>query len=111
MIGVVYIKIVMILFMTAPLLSWLLGADGFMLIFCYLVPSGAAFEGIMNLANGLEEATVRDVFVLAVHCVVWSWWYLKNFRQTPGENNYRAQGFPAPLPVSCRVYKTSKSIA
>ncbi len=54
MVGVVYIKVVMIVFMAVPLLSYLLGANGLVLILCYFVPPNATFEGVMNLANSTD---------------------------------------------------------
>lgn len=53
MVGVVYIKIVMIVFMAVPILNYLVGAGNKVLSYiCYLIPSSATFEGIMDLANG-----------------------------------------------------------
>jgi len=70
MMGVVYIKLVLIVFIAVPLLSYLLGADGFALIFCYLIPSNATFEGIMSLADGSEQMVLKDIFILMAHCLV-----------------------------------------
>lgn len=71
MVGVVYVKIVLIVFMAVPLLSYLLGVDGLALTLCYLVPSSATFEGVMKLANGTEAMVAKDVGILAGHCVGW----------------------------------------
>ncbi|MDE7186107.1 MAG: ABC transporter permease [Lachnospiraceae bacterium] len=77
MVGVVYIKIVMIVFMAVPLLKYLTATGNKALSFvCYLVPSSAAFEGIMDLANGGMEAAGKDMAILAVHCVGWFLLYL-----------------------------------
>lgn len=76
MVGVVYVKIVMIVFMAVPLLSYLLGAKGLILILCYFVPSNAVFEGIMNLANSAEPVIAKDMLILMVHCMVWFLLYL-----------------------------------
>lgn len=76
MVGVVYIKIVLIVFIAVPLLSYLLGADGLALIFCYFIPSNATFEGIMNLANGTEQMIIKDIFILMAHSFVWFLLYL-----------------------------------
>jgi len=76
MVGVVYIKIVLIAFIAVPLLSYLLGADGLALIVCYLIPSNATFEGIMNLANGTEQMIIKDIFILVIHSFVWFLLYL-----------------------------------
>lgn len=76
MAGVVYVKIVMIVFMAVPLLSYLLGANGLILTLCYFVPSNAAFEGIMNLANSAEPMIAKDMLILMAHCIVWFLLYL-----------------------------------
>lgn len=76
MVGVVYIKIVMIIFMAVPLVSYLLGAGGLISVICYLVPSSAAFEGIMNLANSIEPMIAKDMLILMVHCIIWFLLYL-----------------------------------
>ena len=74
--GVVYIKVVLIIFIAVPLLSYLLGADGLVLIFCNLIPSNATFEGIMSLASGTEQTITKDILILMAHCLVWFLLYL-----------------------------------
>ena len=76
MVGVVYIKIGMIIFMAVPLVSYLLGTGGLISVICYFVPSSAAFEGIMILADGVEPVLVKDMLILMAHCVVWFLVYL-----------------------------------
>ena len=76
MVGVVYIKIVMIIFMAVPLVSYLLRASGLISVICYLVPSSAAFEGIMNLANNIEPMIAKDMLILMAHCIIWFLLYL-----------------------------------
>ena len=76
MVGVVYVKVVMIVFMAIPLLSYLLGANGLVLILCYLVPSNATFEGVMNLANSTDPIIAKDMLILMTHCIVWFLLYL-----------------------------------
>lgn len=76
MVGVVYIKVVLIIFIAVPLLSYLLGADGLALIFCNLIPSNATFEGIMSLASGTEQMITKDILILMAHCIVWFLLYL-----------------------------------
>lgn len=77
MVGVVYIKIVMIVFMAVPILNYLLGAGNKLLSYiCYLIPSSATFEGIMDLANGTTATAMRDIGILAGHCVLWFFVYL-----------------------------------
>ena len=76
MVGVVYIKIVMLLFMAVPILSFLVGTSQPLLTAIgYAVPSQATFEGIMELSAGSGTA-VKDVFILLVHCIVWFLLYL-----------------------------------
>lgn len=75
-VGVVYIKIIMIIFMAVPLVSYLLAAGGLISALCYLVPSSAAFEGIMNLADSDKPMISKDIFILMAHCIVWFLLYL-----------------------------------
>lgn len=77
MAGVVYIKIIMILFMAIPLLKYLVvEGNEVVLYICYLIPSSATFEGIMDLANGSMAAAGKDIAILSLHCVVWLSIYL-----------------------------------
>lgn len=68
MTGVAIIKIVMIVFMAVPLLSYLLGTDSTAAPFYYFVPSTAAFEGIMYLAEGGKGTITKDIVILLAHC-------------------------------------------
>ena len=77
MLGVVYIKIVMIVFMAVPLLKYLAMAGNKVLSYiCYLIPSSAAFEGVMDLADGGMATAGKDMVILAVHCAGWFLLYL-----------------------------------
>lgn len=77
MVGVVYIKIVMIVFMAVPILNYLVGAGNKILSYiCYLIPSSTTFEGIMDVANGTVSTAVKDIVILALHCVLWFLLYL-----------------------------------
>lgn len=79
MVGVVYIKIVMIVFMAVPMLYYLVVAgvgNKVLTGICYVVPSSATFEGIMDLANGGIATAGKDMVILAVHCVAWFLLYL-----------------------------------
>ena len=77
MVGVVYIKIVMIVFMAIPLLKYLVTAGNTVVSYiCYLIPSSATFEGIMDLANGGTATAGKDIIILMVHCIVWFLLYL-----------------------------------
>lgn len=77
MVGIVYIKVVMIVFMAVPILYYLTGTGSKILAYiCYLIPSSATFEGIMDLANGGTGIIGKDIAILAAHCVVWFLFYL-----------------------------------
>lgn len=71
MIGVVYIKIVMLAFLAVPLVCALIGVSGPLAVVCNIVPSQPAFEGIMALSAGNMRTAVKDVGILAIHCVAW----------------------------------------
>ena len=71
MVGVIYIKIVMLVFMAVPIISFLVGiSNPFLSAICYLVPSQAAFEGIMGLLAGNLTIAVKDVFILLAHSLI-----------------------------------------
>ena len=77
MAGVVYIKVIMIVFMAVPLLKYLAMAGNKVLSgICYLIPSSATFEGVMDLANGGMAAAGKDMAILAIHCAGWFLLYL-----------------------------------
>lgn len=80
MVGVVYIKIIMIIFMAVPLVSYLLAAGGLISVLCYVVPSSATFEGIMNLADSDRPMIAGDICILAAHCIGWFVLYLSIFK-------------------------------
>ena len=71
MIGVLYIKIVMLLFIAVPIVCALIGVSGPLAVICNLVPSQPAFEGIMALSAGNVGAAVKDIGILAIHCIAW----------------------------------------
>ena len=71
MVGIVYIKLVMILFLAPPILFYLLfPAGGVLHTLSYLLPSSATFYGLMKLLNG-SGGLGKELAVLAAHCVVW----------------------------------------
>ncbi|MDE6971879.1 MAG: ABC transporter permease [Lachnospiraceae bacterium] len=77
MTGAAYIKIVMIIFMAVPLLKYLAVEENEVLSYiCFLIPSSAAFEGIMDLANGGMATAGKDMVILAVHGIGWFLLYL-----------------------------------
>ena len=71
MIGVVYIKIVMLVFIAVPIVCALIGAGGPLAAVCNLVPSQPAFDGILALSAGNVRTAVKDVGILAIHSIVW----------------------------------------
>lgn len=71
MIGVVYIKIIMLVFIAVPIVCALTGVSGPLAVICNIVPSQPAFEGIMALSAGNMETAVKDAGILAIHCAAW----------------------------------------
>ena len=71
MIGVVYIKIIMLVFIAVPIVCALIGVSGPLAVICNIVPSQPAFDGIMALSAGKMETAVKDIGVLAIHCAAW----------------------------------------
>ena len=71
MVGIMYIKLVMILFLAPPILFYLLlPAGGALRALTYLLPSSATFYGLMKLLNG-SGSLGNELAVLAAHCAVW----------------------------------------
>lgn len=72
MVGIVYIKIVMILFLAPPILFYLLVPSSSILhkVSCIL-PSSAAFYGLMDLLNGKSQDITIYLVVLTVHSLIW----------------------------------------
>ena len=81
MIGVVYIKIVMLLFLAVPILCGLIGASGPLAVLCNIVPSHPAFDGIMALSAGNMGTAIKDIGILAIHCAAWFALYVLFFTQ------------------------------
>ena len=71
MIGVVYIKIVMLVFIAVPIVCALIGVSGPLAVICNIVPSQPAFDGIMALCAGNTGTAIKDIGILAIHCVAW----------------------------------------
>ncbi len=71
MIGVVYIKIIMLVFIAVPIVCALIGVSGLLAVICNIVPSQPAFDGIMALSAGNMGTAIKDIGILAIHCVVW----------------------------------------
>ncbi|MDE5823287.1 MAG: ABC transporter permease, partial [Lachnospiraceae bacterium] len=76
MVGIVYIKIVMILFLAPPILFYLLiPTDSMVYLLSYLFPSSAAFYGLMDLLGGQTDRLWLNFVVLAIHAIVLSCFY------------------------------------
>lgn len=76
MVGAVYIKIVMILFIAVPVLSLILAPAGPLAVLCYIVPSQPTFEGILGLTAGNMGAALKDVGILCIHSAAWFLLYI-----------------------------------
>ena len=76
MIGVVYIKIVMLVFLAVPIVCALTGVNGPLAVICNIVPSHPAFDGIMALSAGSLGTATKDVGILVIHCISWSALYV-----------------------------------
>lgn len=73
MVGIVYIKIVMILFLAPPIFFYLTVPDNSIIfILSYLIPSSATFYGVMDLLNGQFEKLWPTFTVLLTHAILWS---------------------------------------
>ncbi len=84
MIGVVYIKIIMLLFIAVPLMCALLGVRGPLAAICNIVPSQPAFEGILALSAGNTGTALKDIGILTIHGIAWFALYvLLAGKQTP----------------------------
>ena len=71
MIGMVYIKIVMLVFIAVPIVCALIGVSGLLAVICNIVLSQPAFDGIMALSAGNMGTAIKDIGILAIHCVAW----------------------------------------
>ncbi len=71
MIGVVYIKIIMLVFIAVPVLCALIGVSGPLAVVCNIVPSQPAFDGIMALSAGNMGTAAKDAGILTVHAAAW----------------------------------------
>ena len=73
MVGIVYIKIIMILFLAPPIFFYLTASDSSILFkLSYLLPSSATFYGIMDLLTGQTKALFPGITALFVHAILWS---------------------------------------
>lgn len=76
-VGIVYIKIIMILFLAPPIFFYLTASDSSILFkLSYLLPSSATFYGIMDLLTGQTKALFSGITALFVHAILWSIVYI-----------------------------------
>jgi hypothetical protein len=61
----------MLLFLAVPLVCALIGVSGPLAVVCNIVPSQPAFDGIMALSAGSTKTALKDIGILAVHCIAW----------------------------------------
>lgn len=81
MVGIIYIKIVMLMFLAPPIVFYLMvSADSVLHSLSYLIPSSAAFYGIMDLLSGQTNTLWLNIAILLIHSVLLSCLYL--FLQT-----------------------------
>lgn len=72
MVGIVYIKIIMILFIAPPILFYLaIPSDSALYTISYLLPSSATFYGLMDLLNGQTQGLTTVIIILFAHCLLW----------------------------------------
>lgn len=76
MVGIVYIKVVMILFLAPPILFYLaVPSDSLLYALSYLFPSSATFYGLMDALNGQSNKVGLNIIILFAHCLVWLFLY------------------------------------
>ena len=63
--------IMLALIILSSFVAALIGVSGPLAIICNIVPSHPAFDGIMALSAGYMGTAVKDVGILAIHCVAW----------------------------------------
>lgn len=86
MVGVVYIKIVMILFLAPPIFFYLtVPSDSIVFRLSYFLPSSVTFYGVMDLINGQTKEIGSYALALLIHAVFWNVVY-KLIRKTKKTN-------------------------
>lgn len=72
MVGIVYIKMVMIIFLAPPILFYLtVPSDSIGYALSYLLPSSATFYGLMGLLDGQTGGLCLNIIILLAHCIIW----------------------------------------
>lgn len=70
MVGILYIKGIMVMFIAPPILLYLLTAETSLArAFSYILPSSATFYGLMDIMNGRSESTLKNILILIAHCI------------------------------------------
>lgn len=73
MIGIMYIKMIMILFLAPPILFYLMiPPDSMIYPLSYLLPSSVTFYGVADLLNGETKNMLLYIMILFGHAVLWS---------------------------------------
>ena len=86
MVGIVYIKIVMILFLAPPIFFYLtVPINSIVFKLSYLLPSSVTFYGVMDLINGQTKEIGSYALTLFIHAFFWSVVY-KLIRKTKKTN-------------------------
>lgn len=94
MVGIVYIKIIMILFLAPPILIYLtVSSESPLFFISYLLPSSATFYGLMDMLIGQSKNLWIVITVLLSHTVLWSViYYLMEANQVRNPQNNALQG-------------------
>lgn len=72
MVGIVYIKIIMMFFIAPPILFYLMiPANSIGRTLSYLLPSSATFYGLMEMVNGRGQNISTYLAIMLIHCVAW----------------------------------------
>lgn len=78
MVGITYLKVVLILFLAPPILFYLaLDHQSLGFYLSYLLPSSATFYALMELLSGTWHKIPLHLFVLGLHCILWLLLYLR----------------------------------
>lgn len=73
MTGIVYIKVLMVLFIAPPILFYLtVSNNSVMHGLSYLLVSSASFYGLMDLLSGQTKGVWMNVIILGGHAILWS---------------------------------------
>ena len=89
--GIVYIKIIMILFLAPPILFYLtISPQSPLFTLSYLLPSSATFYALMDLLNNQSDHLSINLLILSAHAVLWTITY--TLIKTPRHRNCKSAG-------------------